>query len=147
MKDTVLNFADDTPLDWYPVSRELNDVRNEHPDLPAATLVAEFQLSDFRLQLFSSITFPNHPATARCPKTPHATGLRHAALRPGCRSIPAAKFRHSAELNGSTKAALNSPLNDEFRTQRRSRRKWAGARTPSMFAGDNSAGRSILTML
>jgi len=23
MKDTVLNFADDTPLDWYPVSREL----------------------------------------------------------------------------------------------------------------------------
>ena len=31
MKDTVLNFADDTPLDWYPVSREVNNVRNEHP--------------------------------------------------------------------------------------------------------------------
>ena len=29
----VLNFADDTPLDWYPVSREVNNVRNEHPDL------------------------------------------------------------------------------------------------------------------
>jgi putative SOS response-associated peptidase YedK len=33
MKDTVLNFADDTPLDWYPVSREMNNVRNESPDL------------------------------------------------------------------------------------------------------------------
>jgi putative SOS response-associated peptidase YedK len=33
MKDTVLNFADDTPLDWYPVSREVNNVRNENPDL------------------------------------------------------------------------------------------------------------------
>jgi putative SOS response-associated peptidase YedK len=33
LKDTVLNFADDTPLDWYPVSREVNNVRNEHPDL------------------------------------------------------------------------------------------------------------------
>jgi hypothetical protein len=77
MKDTVLNFADDTPLDWYPVSRELNDVRNEHPDLPAATLVAEFQLSDFRLQLFSSIPFPNHPATARSlPPSSHKAELR-----------------------------------------------------------------------
>jgi hypothetical protein len=36
------------------------------------------------------------------------------------------KFRHSAELNGATKAALNSPLND-LRTQRRSRRKTVGA--------------------
>ena len=35
------------------------------------------------------------------------------------------KFRHSEELNGATKAALNSPLN-ELRTQRRSRRKRAG---------------------
>jgi hypothetical protein len=26
-----------------------------------------------------------------------------AALRPGCRSIPAARFRHSAELNGAIK--------------------------------------------
>ena len=33
MKDTVLNLADDTPLDWYPVSREVNNVRNENPDL------------------------------------------------------------------------------------------------------------------
>ena len=33
LKDTVLNFAADTPLDWYPVSREVNNVRNEHPDL------------------------------------------------------------------------------------------------------------------
>jgi hypothetical protein len=32
MKDTVLNFAADTPLDWYPVTREVNNVRNEHPD-------------------------------------------------------------------------------------------------------------------
>jgi uncharacterized protein YacL len=46
-----------------------------------------------------------------------------AAFRPGYRSIPAAKFRHPAELNGATKAALNSPLN-ELRTQHRSRRKW-----------------------
>ncbi len=49
------------------------------------------------------------------------------------RSIPAAKFRHSGELNGATKAALNSPLNDALRTQRRSRRKTAGARSTSMF--------------
>jgi hypothetical protein len=40
--------------------------------------------------------------------------------------IPAAKFRHSVELNGATKAALNSPQN-ELRTQRLSRRKRAGA--------------------
>jgi hypothetical protein len=30
------------------------------------------------------------------------------SLRPGCRSIPAAKFRHSKKLNSATKAALNS---------------------------------------
>jgi len=36
--------------------------------------------------------------------------------RPGCRSFPAARFRHSAELNGATKAALNFPLY-ELRTQ------------------------------
>jgi hypothetical protein len=28
------------------------------------------------------------------------------ALRPGCRSIPAAKFRYSAELHGMTEAAF-----------------------------------------
>ena len=33
MKDTVLNCADDTPLDWYPVSREVNSGRNESPEL------------------------------------------------------------------------------------------------------------------
>jgi putative SOS response-associated peptidase YedK len=33
MKDTVLNYSDDTPLDWYPVSREVNNVRKESPDL------------------------------------------------------------------------------------------------------------------
>ena len=33
MKETVLNLADDTLLDWYPVSREVNNVRNESPDL------------------------------------------------------------------------------------------------------------------
>jgi putative SOS response-associated peptidase YedK len=33
MKDTMLNFAVDTPLDWYPVSREVNSIRNENPDL------------------------------------------------------------------------------------------------------------------
>ena len=33
MKDTVLNCAADAPLDWYPVSREVNNARNEHPDL------------------------------------------------------------------------------------------------------------------
>jgi hypothetical protein len=48
-----------------------------------------------------------------------------------CRSIPAAKFRHAAELNGATKAALNSPLS-KLRTQRRSRRERAGARTDTI---------------
>jgi hypothetical protein len=38
----------------------------------------------------------------------------------------------SAELNGATRAALNSPLNDALRTQRRSRRKRAGARNTSI---------------
>lgn len=33
MKDTVLNFACDPPLDWHPVSREVNNVRIGHPDL------------------------------------------------------------------------------------------------------------------
>ena len=33
MKDTVLNLTDDTPLIWYAVSRNVNNVRNEHPDL------------------------------------------------------------------------------------------------------------------
>jgi hypothetical protein len=51
----------------------------------------------------------------------------HRCTPPSLRSIPAAKFRHSGELNGATKAPLNSPLNDELRTQRRSRRK-----TPSV---------------
>src|ERR1035437_9160434 len=45
-----------------------------------------------------------------CPKTPRATERHTAPLRPGCRSIPAAKFRHSAELDGATRTALNSPL-------------------------------------
>jgi putative SOS response-associated peptidase YedK len=30
---TVLERPDETPLDWYPVSRELNNVRNESADL------------------------------------------------------------------------------------------------------------------
>jgi len=46
------------------------------------------------------------------PRTPRATERHTAALRPACRSIPAAKFRLSAELKGATKAALNSPLKD-----------------------------------
>jgi putative SOS response-associated peptidase YedK len=33
LKDTVLNFPDDSPLEWYSVSREVNNVRNEGPDL------------------------------------------------------------------------------------------------------------------
>ena len=31
MKETVLNFADDTPLDWYPVSRKVNNVGTSIP--------------------------------------------------------------------------------------------------------------------
>jgi len=38
-----------------------------------------------------------HPTRQNCATT---------ALRPGCRSIPAAKFRHYAELNSATKAEL-----------------------------------------
>ena len=51
-------------------------------------------------------------------KHPTRPNCATAALRPGCRSIPAAKFRHSAELYGATKAALNSPPN-KLRTQHR----------------------------
>jgi hypothetical protein len=40
-----------------------------------------------------------------------ATELRHAALRPGCRSIPAAKFRQFKELRAATRVAFNIPLN------------------------------------
>src|ERR1039457_863830 len=61
-----------------------------------------------------------------CPRTPRATERHTAPLRPGCRSIPAAKFRHSAELDGATRTALNSPPK-ALRTQRRSRRKGAVA--------------------
>ena len=67
------------------------------------------------------------------PQNTHATERHTAALRPSCRSIPAAKFRHSGELISATKAALNSPLL-RLRTQRRSRRKPAGARTTAMFS-------------
>ncbi|HTV61883.1 MAG TPA: SOS response-associated peptidase family protein, partial [Verrucomicrobiae bacterium] len=31
--ETVLNSPDDTPLESYPVSRAVNNVRNEGPDL------------------------------------------------------------------------------------------------------------------
>ena len=50
----------------------------------------------------------------RLSKEPHATELRHAALRPGCRSILATKFRHSAELIGPTKVPL--PFSFALRT-------------------------------
>ncbi len=33
LMETVLNFPDDTPLESYPVSRAVNNVRNEGPDL------------------------------------------------------------------------------------------------------------------
>jgi putative SOS response-associated peptidase YedK len=33
LMETVLNFPDETPLSWYPVSREVNNVRNENPGL------------------------------------------------------------------------------------------------------------------
>ena len=70
------------------------------------------------------------------PQDTRATERHTAALRPVCRSIPAARFRHSAELNGATRAALNSPPN-ALRTQRRSRRKWAGAHSmsPAVISG------------
>src|ERR1035438_1850723 len=55
------------------------------------------------------------------PKSPRATERHTAPLRPACRSIPAARFRHFAELNGATKAPLVSPLLP-LPTQRRSRR-------------------------
>ena len=45
--------------------------------------ISAFQLSGF--QLFpphAPILFPNHPAMARCPKTPHATELRHRCTPP-----------------------------------------------------------------
>ena len=62
------------------------------------------------------------PQSRAVSPSPRHLACRNILCRPGCRSIPAAKFRHSAELNGATKTALNSPLN-ELRTQRRSRRK------------------------
>jgi len=33
LNETVLNHPDDTPLDWYPVNRDVNNVRNESPAL------------------------------------------------------------------------------------------------------------------
>ena len=33
------------------------------------------------------------------PQEPHATGCAHRYARPGQRSIPTAKFRHSGELS------------------------------------------------
>jgi hypothetical protein len=53
------------------------------------------------------------------PQKPTRPNCATAALRTGCRSIPAARFRHSGELIGATKAPLNSPPN-ALRTQRRS---------------------------
>src|ERR1039458_596828 len=61
------------------------------------------------------------------PRLPARPNCVTAALRPACRSIPAAKFRHAAELYGATRAALNSPPN-ALRNQRRFRCKTAGHR-------------------
>jgi|GEM_PF-5469503 len=57
------------------------------------------------------------------PARPNGTPLHSAQL---AAPFPAARFRHSGELNGATKAPLDSPLL-LLRTQRRSRRKRAGA--------------------
>jgi hypothetical protein len=48
------------------------------------------------------------------PQNSHATERHTAALRPACRSIPAARFRHSAELIGPTKVPL--PFSFALRT-------------------------------
>jgi hypothetical protein len=58
----------------------------------------------------------------------------------------ARRFQPQRAARGKAFDASGIPLN-ELRTQRRSRRKTAGARIPSMFAGDNFTGRGILTML
>jgi len=46
------------------------------------------------------------------PQDPTRPDCAHRYARPRHRSITTAKFRHSAELNGTTKAALNSPLKE-----------------------------------
>src|ERR1039457_1827917 len=48
-----------------------------------------------------------------CPKRTHTTGLR-APLRSSRPALHSGsqKFRHSTELDGATRAALNSPLKD-----------------------------------
>jgi hypothetical protein len=71
-----------------------------------------------RYRRFSDVLTRRRYAYSACPKTPHATEPHTAPLRPACRSIPAVRFRHSAELNGATKAPLVSPLLP-LRTQRR----------------------------
>jgi hypothetical protein len=75
---------------------------------PATTLVARC-VADFPAN-----PFPNHPATARCPKTPRATELRYHCIPPRLPLHSDTKFGHSAEysaeLYGATKAPLHSPL-------------------------------------
>jgi len=54
----------------------------------------------------------------------------------------ARRFQPQRAARGKAFDASGIPLN-ELRTQRRSRRKTAGARIPSLFAGDNFADRGI----
>lgn len=67
-----------------------------------------------------------HGRKTGLPQEPTRPDCAHRYARPGQRSIPAAKFRHSAELISATKAALVSPPN-ALRIHRRPRRKRAGA--------------------
>lgn len=71
-----------------------------------------------------------------------AERAKTAALRPACRSIPAAKFRHSEAIQWHDRSAISI-----LRTEKPIPSCKAGALTTSTFTGDNLANGSILTKL
>lgn len=122
VRSSHIHHFSDTLQTWPPPFRV-------HP--ASVSLVCSFRSAEF-----ASDTKPDcRPAKfddsasrqTGLPQNTRATERHTAPLRPRCRFIPAARFRHSTELTGATKAAL--PFSVALRTQRRSRRRRAGERS------------------
>ena len=70
-------------------------------------------------------TYPGPPRYLILPPPTACRRRKHTLACDTCRFIPIVKFRHSAELNGATRTALNPPPN-VLRTHHRSHRNRVG---------------------
>ena len=106
-------------------------------------------------QTFCQLAWRRKPKDWLAPRHPARPNSATAPLRPACRSIPAARFRHSTELKGTTKAPL--PFSVALRTASPLSSRWISKRarqlTPPLYAAGQrikiflalSTLRSILT--